>query len=231
MNKINFIIKHIPYIFHIIYFNFNYLPLKQAIKLPIFLYKPKLLKLKGEVIIKSLPIKTAMIRLGQCGVSLYPNTGVVWENHGGKVIFKNKCNIGNASAISIGESGLIVFGDYFQSTAGLKITSYHKIEFGQNVLIGWDNIFMDTDFHQIKSLNGELIKSFGEIIIGDNNWFGVGSIIQKNTKTPNHTIVSAKSLLNKNYQVPEFSIIGGIPAKLLKTGYYRDLKDDQIIYD
>ncbi len=46
-----------------------------------------------------------MIRLGQFGVTLYPNTGVVWENHGGKVIFKNKCSIGNSSAISMGESG------------------------------------------------------------------------------------------------------------------------------
>ena len=56
-------------------------------------------------------------------------------------------------------------------------------------------------------------------------------IIQKNTKTPDNTIISGKSLLNKDYRVPEFSIIGGMPAKLLKTGYYRDLNNDQIIYD
>ena len=32
-----------------IYFNFHYLPFSQAIRLPILLYKPKLLKMKGNV--------------------------------------------------------------------------------------------------------------------------------------------------------------------------------------
>lgn len=172
-----------------------------------------------------------MIRLGGYNVSIYPNSGIVWENHGGIIIFESKCSIGNASAISIGECGEIFFGNNFQSTSGLKITSYSKIEFGKNVLVGWDSIFMDTDFHQVKSINGELIKSYGEIKIGENNWFGVGCIIQKNTKTPDNTIISAKSLLNKDYQIPEFSIIGGMPAKLIKTGYYRDLNNDQISYE
>lgn len=34
-----------------IYFNFHYLPFKQAIKLPIFLYKPHLKLMKGTVTI------------------------------------------------------------------------------------------------------------------------------------------------------------------------------------
>lgn len=231
MTKLLFFFKHLPYIFHIIYFNFHYLPFKQAIKFPIILYKPKLLKMKGKIIIKNDTIKPAMIMLGQYGVSLFPNSGIIWENHGGDVIFENKCSIGNASCISVGEKGKIVFGNNFKSTCGLKITSYHSITFGNNVLVGWDNLFMDTDFHQLKSINGELKKSFGKIVIGNNNWFGLGCIIQKNTKTPNNTIIAAKSFLNRDYQFPEYSIIGGIPSKLLKTGYYRDAEDDVIIYN
>lgn len=187
--------------------------------------------MKGKVIINHDSIKPAMIRLGQYGVSLYPNSGIVWENHGGEIIFNKNCSIGNASVISVGKTGKIIFGENFTSTCSLKITSYNSIIFGKNVLIGWDNIFMDTDFHQVKSINEDLIKSFGEIKIGKNNWFGVGCVIQKNTKTPDNTIISGKSLLNKDYQVPEFSIIGGMPAKLLKTEYYRDLNNDEIIYD
>lgn len=34
-----------------IYFNFHYLPFKQAIKLPIFLYKPHLKLMKGTITI------------------------------------------------------------------------------------------------------------------------------------------------------------------------------------
>lgn len=36
-----------------IYFNFHYLPFKQAIKLPILLCKPTLLRCEGQVIINS----------------------------------------------------------------------------------------------------------------------------------------------------------------------------------
>lgn len=39
-------LRSLPYS---IYFNFHYLPFRQAVKLPILLYKPKLLKLKGIV--------------------------------------------------------------------------------------------------------------------------------------------------------------------------------------
>ena len=39
----------VRYIIPTIYFNFHYLPFKQAIYLPIWLRKPKLLNLKGEI--------------------------------------------------------------------------------------------------------------------------------------------------------------------------------------
>ena len=49
-------------IFSTIYFNFHYLPFSQAIKLPILLYKPKLLKVKGNVKIGEGKIKFGMVR-------------------------------------------------------------------------------------------------------------------------------------------------------------------------
>ena len=36
-----------------VYFNFHYLPFRQAIHLPILLYKPHLKELKGKVLISS----------------------------------------------------------------------------------------------------------------------------------------------------------------------------------
>lgn len=49
--------------------------------------------------------------------------------------------------------------------------------------------------------------------------------------TPNYTIISGKSFLNKNFNVPMYSVIGGSPAKLIASGYYRDYEDDKINYD
>lgn len=56
-----------------IFFNFHYLPFRQAIKLPILLYKPKFISLKGRVIISASHVKTGMIILGKLNVPIYRN--------------------------------------------------------------------------------------------------------------------------------------------------------------
>lgn len=199
--------------------------------LPILLYKPKLLKMKGKVSINTNSVRTGMVRLGDYRVSIYPNSGFVWENHGGTVIFNGKCNVGNASAVSVGKNGELIFGSDFQATAGLKIACYHKISFGENVLIGWSNIFIDNDFHKIKKLNSHSSNiAYGEIKIGNENWFGLRCTTMKGAETPDYTIVAGNSVINKRYDIPEYSLIAGSPAKLKFTGVYRDLADDDIDY-
>lgn len=137
-----------------VYFNFHYLPLRQAVKLPIMLYKPRFLELKGTVRIEGDNIRTGMIQLGFSTVSLYPNTGIMVENHGGEIVFKGRTKIGNASSISIGGKGRVEFGDSFVATAALKLTSYCSIRFAPRVLCAWECTFMDTDFHKLTKVNG-----------------------------------------------------------------------------
>ena len=200
-------------------------------RLPVVLYRPKLLKLKGQVLIDSEKVYTGMIRLGDYTVSFYPNTGIVWENHGGTVVFKGNCRIGNASAVSVGKKGNLFFGSGFQATSALKIACYHKINFGDNVLIGWDNIFMDTNFHKIKKLDGEEFgRPYAEIKIGDRCWFGLKCTVMKGAEVPDNTIISGNTILNKTYNIPAYSVLAGIPANLKLSGVYRDLHDDNIEY-
>ena len=110
---------------HTIYFNFHYLPFKQACRLPILLCKPKLVRCKGVVSIESDNIRFGMIRLGFMRIHLFPNSGIVWENQGGKIVFHGSCHIGNASAIVVGKTGNIVLGNNFMATSALKMLSYH----------------------------------------------------------------------------------------------------------
>lgn len=221
------ILRYLP---QSLYFNFHYLPFKQAIKLPILLYKPKLLKCKGEIKIEG-TIKFGMIKLGKYHVSLFPNTGFVYENHGGKIIFKGTCDIGNNSYMSIGPKGYIYFGNQFSSSTSLKITSYNKIQFDDCVLVGWDCLFMDTDFHKMRKLKGGYTKGFGSIKIGEKTWIGSKCTILKNTELPAFTTVSAGTQLNKKMEIPKYSIIGHDSNVIVKfSGCYRDINDDQIIY-
>lgn len=221
------ILRSLPYT---IYFNFYYLPFKQAIKLPILLYKPELLKVNGKVIIDAAVLKTGMIRLGFRTVSLYPNSGIMWENHGGTVVFNGKCNIGNDSAISIGIKGNLIFGDNFKATANMKLTSYCSIKFGNNVLVAWEVIIMDTSFHKLKDLDGNPKgKVMTPISIGNNNWITTRCMVMKGTKTPNFCIFGAGSFLNKNYSnYPSHILLAGSPLEIKAEGIWRDMEDDSI---
>lgn len=147
------------YMPHSIYFNLHYLPLSQAIKLPILLHKPILKKMKGGIVIKSEDIKFGMIKLGGNSVSIYDSKyGIMWENMGGDLTFYGKCNLGNGASVSIGEYGNIEIGENFKATAMCKIVSYNSIKFGTNVLIGWECLFLDTDFHSLTDINTGVMK-------------------------------------------------------------------------
>lgn len=219
-------------IFTSIFFNFHYLPINQAIKLPIILYKPKLRHCKGSITIEG-NIKTGMIILGKNMVSIYPNSGIIYDNHGGSIIFKGNCSIGNNSAISIGSHGSLILGRNFIATTSLKVVSYHHIEFKDNTLCGWECLFLDTDFHQPTSLKSENIdsKAYAPIIIGDNNWFALKCTILKGTILSSNNIIAAHSLLNKDYSENSYCLLAGSPAKIKKTGIYRNPLNDKISYD
>ena len=218
-------------IFSTIYFNFHYLPFSQAIKLPILLYKPKLLKVKGNVKIGGGKIKFGMVRLGFPTVSLYPNTGLVYENHGGTIVFNGLCSIGNNSAISIGTKAIVEFGDRFAASTTLRLTSYNHITFGDKVCFGWDTLVMDTDFHKLTKLSGGYSHGHAPVIIGSNNWFGNGCRIMKRTSTPDYCVVQGGTILSGPVSAPSYSVIGNDSHVVVKaTGIWRNVDDDVIEY-
>lgn len=213
-----------------IYFNFRHLPFHQAIKLPIFLCMPRILgKGKYEIIGQ---VKTGMIKLGFPMVSVFREKGIVLENKG-KIIFKGTVSIGGGSGISVGDTGILNFGDRFANQSGGKIICYHKITFGNIVRLGWQSLICDTDFHTLKSEDGSsYTKGFGEIEIGDEVWIGSYCKLFKNTEIPNRCTIASGTVINKKIDCRPYSLIypgGGIKVK--HTGYYRDIDDDRIIYE
>lgn len=209
-----------------LYFNFHYLPFLQAIKIPIiFLSRTYLKKMKGTVKIKG-KIKPGMIRLGHMGNSLYlqSNFRNVWCNYGGECVFSDKNHFTAGFAIEIGKQGYLKFGDNILLGPLVRIAAYDHIEIGDNSRIAWESIVLDTDFHSTKDIKtGKSSPLTKPIKIGRNNWIGIRCFVMKGTETPDFCIASAYSLLNKKYDIPNYSLIGGVPAKFLKEGLYRDL--------
>ena len=213
-----------------IWFNFKYFPIKDAVRLPVFLCRPVILG-KGKYILPE-KIYTGMIRLGFPMVSIYREKGVVLENNG-VVIFKGSTKMGGGSAISVGQKGVLTFGDKFSNQAGGKIICYHKVYFGRKVRLGWHSLVCDTDFHTMKSEDGSnYTKGFGKIEIGDDVWVGSFCKFFKNSYIPSMCTVASNTCVSKAIECSPYSLIypgGGIKVKY--TGYHRDIDDDIINYE
>lgn len=211
-----------------LWFNFYYLPWKQAYKMPILLYRPKLQNVNGLIRILG-GVKFGMIRLGFYNVNLYPNSGIVWSNFG-KIVFEGACNIGNASVVTVGKNGVLTLGKHFRASSALKLVCYNKVAIGQYTLIGWDNLISDTDFHALH-YHGQKTKGYGEVNIGAHNWFAMQSIALKGSGTPNYCVLAARTLLSKDFRSePERLLLSGQPAKVTGRDIYHDDDDDTITY-
>lgn len=210
-----------------LYFNFKYLPFKQAIKLPILLYKPCYKQTDGKVIIESDKIYFGMIRMGFWVTLQYPNNGIVWENQGGTIVFKGKTKIGNASSISVGKKAYVEFGDDFVNNAGLKLISVRSVVFGKKARLGWEVIVMDTGFHPLVIMEtGKRTKASSPIKIGDYNWFGSRCVILHGVETPERCIFAFGSILTKKITCEPYSLLAGTPPIVKKTGIYIDYDND-----
>lgn len=214
-------LRRILFLPYSIFFNFYYLPFKQAIKLPILFYvRPTFLKLSGKVIIEN-RVKRNMIRLGIVIAPIDSPSIFRWANLG-TVIFKGECVISHHTFIACGKDSIIEFGGKSSFSSGLRIMANNKISFGEKARIGWDCSFIDTDFHSIIDLssNKEIPQS-APISIGYAGWIGHNSIVSKGTKIPDHSIVASGSVV-KGYFKKSNTIIGGNPAVVMDDGYKRD---------
>lgn len=228
--KLTSYLQILIYLPQTVYFNFRYLPLKQAYKLPILLYKPKLLNNIGKYVIKG-NVKFGMIRLGFPIVSIFPNSGVTLENRG-MIEFNGKCTFGNGVAISVGKRGCLVIGDDVLATCGLKLVCYHRISIGDVVRMGWNITYMDTDFHSMKPVEGgKRSKGYGPITVKSHTWIASFCKLYKHTDVPEWCTVASNTVLKQKVEALPYSVIyNPIETKSKYVARYRDPYDDFIQY-
>jgi galactoside O-acetyltransferase len=91
-----------------------------------------------------------------------------------------------------------------------------EIIIGNNVLIA-QNVVLRAADHKFKSVKIPIKEQGhigGKIIIGDDCWIGANAVITRNVTIGSHSIVAAGAVVTKN--VEPFSIVAGVPAKLLQ---------------
>ena len=114
----------------------------------------------------------------------------------------------------------LIIGEGCAFGAYNHITCANKIIIGNNILTGkWvtitDNSHGETNMEMLMS-NPKYrpLYSKGPVIIGNNVWIGDKVTILPNVRIGDGAIIAANSVVTKD--VPSYSVVGGIPAKILK---------------
>ena len=208
-------IKAIPYLnFKTIWFNFHYLPFKQAVWLPIFISRRvRLLKTKGSIEVMGKP-EPGMIKFGYGFVGIFDkkNTKTLFELTG-KIIFRGTANIWHSSRTSV--SGTLDLGNNFQMSAA-SIVATKMVKIGYDCMVSWEILILDTDFHKIY-FEDKIVNEPKAIIIGDRCWLGCRSTILKGAVIPDNTIIGAGSIVSRDLKEGN-CIYAGSPAVLVKKG-------------
>lgn len=172
--------------------------------------------MKGTVILEG-KIRRGMVTLGYSDVSISDlNERSLW-NVEGQVIFKGTAVLGAGTKIAVGKEARLQFGHHFQITAKSEIACFKEIMFGDECLISWNVLVIDTDAHAICNEKQEQINQDSSIIIGNKVWIGCRSLILKGSEISNECIIGAQSVINKKYNKSN-CILTGQPAKIIKTG-------------
>lgn len=214
---INFLCRVNPW--KTIYFNFHYFPIKIAVRLPFLIHwRTKLYKCGGGIIIDA-PVKMGMVRLGPhyLGIkdSFYSRT--IWDNLGTMVV-KGKAHVGRGTKISIHKNAVLTLGQDFTVTGNTEIICDKKVSFGNDCLISWDVLIMDTDTHPVL-FEGNVTNESKSITIGNHVWIGCRVVILKNVSIASDTIVSASSLLSRSIEEAGCVVGGhGKTACIIKRG-------------
>ena len=208
---------------NILYYNFKCLPFHQAVRLPIDISRKTIFRKIGKIVITG-PVKRGMFSIGFHGSDIFGWKNTIIENNGTIHIHGSSVRIGTGSSVKITHTGSIIFEENVCIGANTIILSEKGVIFKKGATFSWNCQIMDTDTHSLIDTNTE--KALGRcksVIIGEDAWVGNHVIINKGVCLPNGTIVASMSLCNKNYTdlIPPFSLVGGIPAKLLKTNVKR----------
>jgi len=207
-----------------LYVNFRLLPFSQAVKLPVYVSGPwKIFSLKGRIEIEG-PVKRGMVRFGAPFLS--PGFSRIKGNLviGGTLKISGSFTFCNGGSLNILDGTVFSVGDGVVIGCGAVITCFYGISIGRGTHIPTGLYMIDTNGHHIMDMQKRTIDSIvRRIDIGEFCWIGNNVSVARGTVLPDHTIVANKSLVNRDYtkDVPEYSIIAGTPAKLIKTGFAR----------
>jgi len=155
-------------------------------------------------------MKYANINLGK-DVEIDPSSSVNNVIIGDNVRIAKRCSVFGSSdnLLEIGSDTYIGMNCLLNGYAA-------KLKVGCNVSIAQNvNIMVDSGPNASPAMQNVFPVEKRPVTVGNHVWIGTGSIIMPGVTLGDYCVVAANSYVNKSFD--PFTIIGGNPAKILRT--------------
>lgn len=125
-----------------------------------------------------------------------------------------RCIIWNGAKFSVcgrkDRTAVLSIGDYSTIGDRTEIHAGESITIGKRVLISWDCVIMDRDYHGI----GNAPERISPVVIEDGAWVGCRSIILPGVTIGRGAVIGAGSVVTSD--IPAFHLAAGNPARVIR---------------
>lgn len=142
---------------------------------------------------------------------------------GGNIIkIGNRCGLSGLK-IYMNCSGCSVYiGDNVRvSATGKHSTDFYACD-GGSIVVKDNCLFsnrieiLTTDFHELINEHGERYNYSSNVVIGENCWIGMQTLILKGVHLSDSTVIGARSVVTKSC-IEKNVVIAGFPAKVIRS--------------
>lgn len=190
-------------------FNVHYFKLRDSLKMPVWIFRRTTFnKLEGSVQLMS-HLHPGMVRIGVHNVGSKDGNSsrTVWHI-AGHVLFGDHVSIGRGTGISVSATGELRFGNGFVQNGASEFICHNNITFGDNCLVSWDVLMMDTDLHYVLDSDNRQVNTPKPIHIGSHVWIGCRSTILKGVSIAEDTIIASGSTISKSCERKNIVLLG-----------------------
>ena len=152
------------------------------------------------------PMLVGRSRVEPATLYMYPNS---------KMTIDGLVTLFEGASVVLFEGALLEVGDKTR-IRHCAIQCANHIRIGKNCSIANDCLVQDTNFHSKTESDGTKSAESDEIIIGNYVWVCPKSVILPGVHIGDGAIIATGSVVTKD--VPAYSMVAGVPAKVIKAG-------------
>jgi len=155
----------------------------------------------------------------EIGAHCFIDDNVTIYSHGdlGRVVLGERVHLYRGTIIEIGAGGSVIIGHDTHVQAGCNIKGFLKdTHIGAHVQIApgcafspYQHGFSDPT----RLIREQPITSKGNIVVGDDVWFGLGVMVMDGVTIGDGAVLGAGAVVTRD--VPAFSIAAGVPARII----------------